>query len=76
MISGENQAIIDNYVEAYNAFDVEGMVRLVDADILFKDVSNGEITTETREFKSLKNWQKSLHRFSLIVVRPLPITAL
>lgn len=48
MISGENQAIIDNYVEAYNAFNVEGMVRLLDADILFKDFSNGEITTETR----------------------------
>jgi hypothetical protein len=65
MISGENQAIIDAYVEAYNAFDVESMVRLLDADILFKDFSNGEITTETRgiqEFKELA--EKSSQVFS------------
>lgn len=65
MISGENQAIIDNYVEAYNAFNVEGMVRLLDADILFKDFSKGEITTETRgiqEFKELA--EKSSQVFS------------
>ncbi|WP_342435839.1 nuclear transport factor 2 family protein [Paenibacillus sp. FSL L8-0436] len=65
MISGENQAIIDTYVEAYNAFDVEGMVRLLDAETLFKDFSNGEITTETRgiqEFKELA--EKSLQVFS------------
>lgn len=65
MISEETQAIIGNYVEAYNSFDVENMVKLLHKDILFRNFSNGEINTETRgiqEFKELA--EKSSKIFS------------
>ncbi|MFC3745324.1 nuclear transport factor 2 family protein [Paenibacillus sp. GCM10012306] len=65
MISEETQAIIEKYVEAYNSFDVESMVKLLHKDILFRNISNGEIDTETRgieEFKELA--EKSSKIFS------------
>ena len=65
MNSKERQAIIEKYVEAYNSFDVEGMISLLDKDILFRNISNGENDTETKgiqEFKELA--EKSTKIFS------------
>lgn len=65
MISKETKEIIDNYVEAYNSFDVVGIVKLLHKDILFRNFSNGEINTETRgvqDFRELA--EKSSKIFS------------
>jgi hypothetical protein len=65
MIREETQAIIENYIEAYNSFDVESMVELLHKDILFRNRSNSEIDIETRgiqEFKELA--EKSSKIFS------------
>lgn len=56
MISEETKEIIGNYVEAYNSFDVEGIVKLLHKDILFRNFSNGEVNMETKgtqEFREL-----------------------
>lgn len=56
MISSEDKEIIGNYVEAYNSFDVLGMIKLLHKDILFKNFVSGEIDMETkgtREFRKL-----------------------
>jgi len=37
------EAIIVNYLHAYNTFDVEGMVAYFDVGIVFTNYSNGEI---------------------------------
>ncbi len=39
--------IIQNYVEAYNNFDVEGMIKDLHNDIIFKNISNGEVNLTT-----------------------------
>ncbi|MEM9325142.1 MAG: nuclear transport factor 2 family protein [Bacteroidota bacterium] len=39
-----HQALIMNYVQAYNAFDVDGMCRDLHQDIHFENVSNGEVS--------------------------------
>ncbi len=54
--SKENRELIEHYIEAYNAFDVAGMVQLLHPDIVFRNFANGELNTETRgveEFKML-----------------------
>lgn len=76
MTSEETRAISDNYVESYNSFDVESMVKHLEKDILFKNFSNDEINTETRGIQELKYWQKNRQKFSLVIVRQLPITVL
>lgn len=56
MNSDETKQIIDYYVEAYNSFDVEGIVKLLHKEIMFRNFSNGEVDTETKgiqEFKEL-----------------------
>lgn len=56
MISEKSKEIIEHYIGAYNSFDIEIMVKLLHQDILFRNISNGEINTETRgitEFRKL-----------------------
>lgn len=48
--------IIQEYISAYNSFDVEGTVNLLNKDIEFRNISNGDINTETKgtqEFRDL-----------------------
>ncbi|GAV11800.1 hypothetical protein PBN151_1729 [Paenibacillus sp. NAIST15-1] len=43
----EEVASIEEYVRAYNSFDIEGIVELLHPDIVFRNVANGEVTVET-----------------------------
>jgi len=55
-MSKETKEIIENYIEAYNAFDVTGMVQLLHREIVFRNYANGEMNTETNgieEFRTL-----------------------
>ncbi|MHA6481450.1 nuclear transport factor 2 family protein [Paenibacillus sp. strain BS8-2] len=59
----EIRDLIDKYLEAYNSFEIEGMVKLVNEDIIFRNISNGEITTETRgiqDFRELAEQSSSM----------------
>ncbi|MED4533395.1 nuclear transport factor 2 family protein [Metabacillus fastidiosus] len=65
MISEKSKEIIENYIKAYNSFDINTMVNLLHKDILFRNFSNGEINTETKgiqEFRELA--EKSSKVFS------------
>ncbi|GGG11638.1 hypothetical protein GCM10010912_65090 [Paenibacillus albidus] len=65
MINEANKEIIGHYIEAYNSFDIEGIVKLLHKDIVFRNLSNGEVNTETtgiHEFRQLA--EKSSEIFS------------
>lgn len=65
MICSESKEIIDNYVKAYNSFDVVEMIKLLHEDILFRNFLNGEINVETngiQQFRELA--EKSTKAFS------------
>ncbi|MGE8022087.1 nuclear transport factor 2 family protein [Peribacillus frigoritolerans] len=65
MISEKSKKIIENYIMAYNSFDIESMVKLLHKEIMFRNFTNGEMNTETRgiqEFKELA--EKSSKIFS------------
>ncbi len=38
------QSIIEDYIKAYNQFDVEGLTRHLHPDVSFKNTSDGEVT--------------------------------
>lgn len=40
----EKRALVDRYLAAYNAFDVDGMMDTVHPAVEFEDVSGGEVT--------------------------------
>ncbi|USK64374.1 hypothetical protein [Peribacillus frigoritolerans] len=48
MISEKSKKIIENYIMAYNSFDIERMVKLLHKEIMFRNFTNGEMNTETR----------------------------
>lgn len=65
MICSKTKEVIDAYVAAYNSFDVPGMVKLLHKDILFRNISNGEVDMETtgiQKFRELA--EKSTKLFS------------
>ena len=40
------KGIIDEYIKAYNKFDLDGMMKNLSIDIVFKNITNGETTLE------------------------------
>ncbi len=65
LICSKTKEVIDAYVAAYNSFDVPGMVKLLHKDILFRNISNGEVDMETtgiQKFRELA--EKSTKLFS------------
>lgn len=46
--------IIDEYVMAYNQFDVDGMIRNIHKDIEFRNTSNGEVNVQLKGKYTLK----------------------
>ena len=51
----EIKETIRKYVEAYNLFKIDDMVKLLHDDILFRNFSNGEIDTETKGIQEFRN---------------------
>ncbi|QDA60515.1 nuclear transport factor 2 family protein [Hymenobacter jejuensis] len=39
--------VVEAYVEAYNRFDVDGMVAHLHDDVVFRNISNGEVNLTT-----------------------------
>ncbi|WP_425517331.1 nuclear transport factor 2 family protein [Paenibacillus solanacearum] len=65
LISSEAKEIIENYVEAYNSFDVSGMIKLLHQNILFRNYANGEVNTETKGIQAFRELaEKSTMTFS------------
>ncbi|MET3937710.1 ketosteroid isomerase-like protein [Paenibacillus sp. PvP094] len=54
MDSKEIRDIIENYLEAYNSYEIERMVELLHKDIIFRNISNGETTIETRGIQAFR----------------------
>ncbi|QHT65863.1 nuclear transport factor 2 family protein [Rhodocytophaga rosea] len=44
MLPATLQTIIEQYIQAYNQFDVPGMLTHLHPDIEFRNISNGEVT--------------------------------
>ncbi|MFZ6780165.1 nuclear transport factor 2 family protein [Undibacterium sp. Ji83W] len=57
----EKKITILAYLAAYNHFDIDGMIKLLHADIIFKNIAGGEINAQTngmQEFRSLAEQSK------------------
>lgn len=50
----KKQALIERYIRAYNAFDVEGMLAGLHPDITFRNLVNGEVTLELHGIEAFR----------------------
>ena len=46
MTETERKTLVENYIRAYNRFDIERMLENLNEKIVFKNISNGETTLE------------------------------
>lgn len=56
MTTDEKRALIDRYLDAYNAFDVDGILDTLHPEVAFKNVADGEVTASasgTDEFRTM-----------------------
>ncbi len=63
MTDEEKKNAIRSYLAAYNGFDIEGMVAIVHPEVVFKNVSGGEVNAQTEgveQFRQLANKSKAL----------------
>ena len=59
----EQTHVIQKYIAAYNAFDVDGMLKLLSPDVRFENWSGAHLTTEASgidEFRQLAEQAKTL----------------
>jgi len=47
--------IIDNYIKAYNSFDIDKMISDMHDNVRFENISNGELNLTTNGIADLKN---------------------
>ncbi len=47
MNDADKQALVERYIAAYNAFDIDGMVALLSDDVRFENHAGGVLTTTT-----------------------------
>lgn len=47
--------IIENYIFAYNNFDVENMLKDLDENVVFRNISNGEVNLTTNGIEEFRN---------------------
>ncbi|HAS39363.1 MAG TPA: hypothetical protein DCS93_02745 [Microscillaceae bacterium] len=51
----QKQSQIENYVQAYNAFDVAGMLQDLHPEVVFKNIANGEVNMELAGVEAFEN---------------------
>ena len=54
MDSQQMKALIEKYLDAYNAFDIDGMLALAHPSVEFKNVSNGRVDAEANGIDALR----------------------
>jgi hypothetical protein len=49
------EEIIQNYIDGYNQFDIDKMIRDLDANIIFQNIQNGEVNMTLDGIEEFKN---------------------
>jgi hypothetical protein len=63
MQANEQAQVIQNYIAAYNAFDVEGMLKLLSPEVRFENWSGAQLTIKAsgiEEFRQLAEQAKTM----------------
>lgn len=72
------RALIERYLDAYNAFDVQRMLALLHPDVTFENVAGGQVTAAARgreEFRALAEHAATLFRSRRQTIRQYAETA-
>ena len=75
MVMEEKQkSIIENYVNSYNQFDVSGMTNDLSDDVVFENISNGNVDLRTEGLQAFKEQAETAKQYfnQRKQIRPFP----
>jgi ketosteroid isomerase-like protein len=73
-LSESKQQLIQTYIDAYNNFDVDGMMNTFAQDVVFKNITDGEVSMELNGKEAFR--QQALQALKLFSSRKKSITAI
>ena len=59
----KQKQIIENYVKSYNESDIEGMIKDLDKNVVFENISNGEVDLRTVGLIEFKKQAESAKQY-------------
>ncbi|ALD22437.1 nuclear transport factor 2 family protein [Hymenobacter sp. DG25A] len=59
----KHKQLVQDYIEAYNRFDVEGMVRHLHEDVVFRNISGGEVNLTTTGKESFRQQAEQARQY-------------
>ena len=59
----QQQSIIEQYVQAYNEFDSDGMTKHLDEDIVFENINNGQVDLRTDGLEAFKQHAEAAKQY-------------
>lgn len=62
-MEAQQKQMIENYIQAYNEFDIDGMTKDLHEDILFENISDGEVTLKTEGLDSFVTQAKTAKQY-------------
>lgn len=74
MTNEEKKKAIVEYIDAYNSFDIDGMLSFVHPEVIFQNVVDGKVTVETVGIDQLR--RLAIESKSLFSFRQQDITSL
>ena len=63
MDNKDKKMIIENFIHAYNSFDIDGMLKDLHEDIKFENISNGQVNLTTNGIEELRNQAEQAKTF-------------
>lgn len=59
----QQKQVIENYIKSYNDFDVNGMIKDLSKNIVFENISNGNIDLRTEGINEFKKQAESAKQY-------------
>ncbi|MDO7908821.1 nuclear transport factor 2 family protein [Paenibacillus sp. JX-17] len=69
--------LIEQYVKAYNTFNIDGMLDVLHESVQFRNISNGDVNTQTQgieEFRALAEQSAQIFLQRCQVIKSIAIT--
>lgn len=59
----QQKLIIEKYIDAYNAFDIKGMTKNLNENIVFENISNGKVDVRTEGINDFTKQAESAKQY-------------
>lgn len=63
LMQKQHQRSVEQYIRAYNQFDIEGMLAQLHPDIVFQNISEGEVSLETKGLEAFREQAEEAQAF-------------